>query len=60
MEWDNIQNLLSNIVFGILLLTMIFYWVSLILFKKPYCSKHANKKGKTRDVTMTDFSIQIK
>jgi cytochrome c-type biogenesis protein CcsB len=39
MEWDNIQNLLSNIVFGILLLTMIFYWVSLILFKKPFLSE---------------------
>ena len=35
MEWNDIQNYLSNIVFGVLLLTMIFYWMSLILFKNP-------------------------
>ena len=29
MDWNNIQNFLSNIVFGILLLTMIIYWVNL-------------------------------
>ena len=29
MDWNNIQNFLSNIVFGILLLTMIIYWISL-------------------------------
>ena len=39
MEWNNIQNFLSNIVFGILLITMIFYWMSLILFKNPFLSK---------------------
>ena len=35
MEWNDIQNYLSNVVFGVLLLTMIFYWMSLILFKNP-------------------------
>ena len=39
MEWNNIKNFLSNIVFGILLITMIFYWMSLILFKNPFLSK---------------------
>ena len=29
MDWNHIQNFLSDIVFGILLLTMIIYWVSL-------------------------------
>ena len=39
MEWNDIQNYLSNVVFGILLLTMIFYWMSLILFKNPILSE---------------------
>jgi|TARA_B110000977_G_scaffold198116_1_gene282239 cytochrome c-type biogenesis protein CcsB len=39
MDWDNIQNFLSNIVFGILLLTMILYWVSIILFKHSILTK---------------------
>ena len=39
MEWNDIQNFLSNIVFGILLITMVFYWISLILFKNPFLSK---------------------
>lgn len=34
MNWNSIQNFLSNIVFGILLLTTIFYWVSLFFLKK--------------------------
>lgn len=29
MNWDNIQNFSSNIVFGILLLAMTIYWISL-------------------------------
>ena len=33
MNWNNIQNFLSNIVFGILLFTTIFYWISLLLLK---------------------------
>ena len=39
MEWNDIQNYLSNVVFGILLLTMTFYWMSLILFKNPILSE---------------------
>jgi cytochrome c-type biogenesis protein CcsB len=39
MEWNDIQNFLSNVVFGILLITMIFYWMSLILFKNTFLSK---------------------
>ena len=34
MNWNNIQNFLSNIVFGILLFTTIFYWVSLLFLKQ--------------------------
>lgn len=30
MDWDSLQNYLSNIVFGILLIGMIIYWVSLL------------------------------
>jgi cytochrome c-type biogenesis protein CcsB len=32
MDWNEIQNFLSNIVFGILLVAMITYWVNLSLF----------------------------
>jgi cytochrome c-type biogenesis protein CcsB len=32
MDWNEIQNFSSNIVFGILLFTMIIYWVNLALF----------------------------
>ena len=39
MEWNDIQNFLSNIVFGILLITMVFYWISLILFKNKTLSQ---------------------
>ena len=33
MDWNEIQNFLSNIVFGILLITTIIYWVNLALFR---------------------------
>ena len=33
MDWNEIQNFLSNIVFGILLFAMIVYWVNLSLFR---------------------------
>jgi len=36
MDWDSIQNFLSNIVFAILLITTITHWVSLILVKNPF------------------------
>ena len=32
MDWNEIQNFSSNIVFGILLFTMIIYWINLALF----------------------------
>jgi len=32
MDWNSVQNFLSNIVFGILLLTTIIYWVNLFFF----------------------------
>jgi cytochrome c-type biogenesis protein CcsB len=34
MDWNNTQNLSSNIVFGILLFAMIIYWISFSLFKE--------------------------
>ena len=34
MNWDTIQNFSSNLVFGILLLSMTIYWVSLSFFKE--------------------------
>ena len=50
MDWNNIQNFLSNIVFGILLLAMIIYWVNLSFLNSTnflsnignYCSFIAN------------------
>ena len=50
MDWNIIQNFLSNIVFGILLLAMIIYWVSLSFLNSTnilsnignYCSFIAN------------------
>ena len=33
MDWNGIQNFLSNIVFGILLFTTTIYWVSLLFLK---------------------------
>jgi len=32
MDWNNIQNFSSNIVFGILLFSMVIYWLSLFFF----------------------------
>lgn len=34
MNWNEIQNFLSNIVFGVLLITMISYWINLSFFNK--------------------------
>ena len=36
MNWNEIQNFSSNIVFGILLFAMITYWVNLSLFSDFY------------------------
>ena len=34
MDWNQSQNFLSNIVFAILLTTMILYWISLAFFNQ--------------------------
>ena len=34
MDWDTLQNSSSNIVFGILLISMIIYWICLSFFKQ--------------------------
>lgn len=36
MDWNEIQNFSSNIVFGILLFAMVMYWVNLSLFSDSY------------------------
>jgi cytochrome c-type biogenesis protein CcsB len=36
MDWNEIQNFSSNIVFGVLLFAMITYWVNLSLFSNSY------------------------
>jgi cytochrome c-type biogenesis protein CcsB len=36
MDWNEIQNFSSNIVFGVLLFAMIAYWVNLSLFRNSY------------------------
>lgn len=33
MDWNNIQNFSSNIVFGILLFSMTVYWISLFFLE---------------------------
>jgi len=44
MDWNNIQNLAANIVFGTLLITTILYWISFI-FKNIKPLKLASKIG---------------
>ena len=40
MNWNDIQNFSSNIVFGVLLFAMVIYWVNLFFFKeKSFISK---------------------
>ena len=34
MDWNEIQNFSSNIVFGILLFAMVLYWINLFFFKE--------------------------
>jgi cytochrome c-type biogenesis protein CcsB len=34
MDWNDVQNFLSNIVFGVLLFAMIIYWVNLSIFSE--------------------------
>lgn len=40
MDWNGIQNFLSNIVFGILLFTMVVYWANLsFIISKPFFAR---------------------
>lgn len=34
MNWDTVQNLLSNIIFALLMIAMISYWINLAFFNK--------------------------
>ena len=34
MDWNETQNFLSNIVFGVLLVTMVIYWINLFFFRE--------------------------
>ena len=34
MDWNETQNFLSNIVFGVLLFTMVIYWINLVFFRE--------------------------
>ena len=34
MDWNESQNFLSNIVFGVLLVTMVIYWINLFFFRE--------------------------
>ena len=36
MDWNEVQNFSSNIVFGVLLFAMILYWINLSLFNERY------------------------
>ena len=34
MDWNESQNFLSNVVFGVLLVTMVIYWINLFFFRE--------------------------
>ena len=34
MDWNEVQNFLANIVFGILLIAMLIYWINLFFFRE--------------------------
>ena len=34
MDWNETQNFLSNVVFGLLLVTMVIYWINLFFFRE--------------------------
>jgi hypothetical protein len=44
MDWNEIQNFSSNIVFGVLLFAMIVYWVNLSLFNNSNLIFYKNWK----------------
>ena len=48
MDWNEIQNFSSNIVFGLLLFAMIIYWINLSLFNN---SNSLSKMGQFSTVT---------
>lgn len=56
MDWNEIQNVLSNIVFGILLFSMIIYWINLSLFSN---SNLLSKIGKTTTFTASGLLFFI-
>jgi len=39
MDWNEIQNFSSNIVFAVLLFAMISYWINLSFFTESKCIK---------------------
>ena len=43
MDWNEIQNFLSNIVFGVLLVAMIIYWFNLSVFSNSYLLTKAGR-----------------
>jgi hypothetical protein len=52
MDWNEIQNFSSNIVFGILLFAMIAYWVNLSLFND---SNLLTKIGRFSTILQMEF-----
>lgn len=53
MDWNDIQNFLSNIVFGILLFTTTIYWISLLFLKGT------NTLSKTGKISATIANILL-
>ena len=47
MDWNEIQNSLSNIVFAILLIAMISYWINLAFFNKTNFLSNFGKLAST-------------
>jgi len=45
MDWNEIQNFSSNIVFGILLFSMVMYWINLSLFNNSYSLSKIGRLG---------------
>jgi len=45
MDWNEIQNFSSNMVFGILLFSMVMYWINLSLFNNSYSLSKIGRLG---------------
>ena len=56
MDWNEIQNVLSNMVFGILFMGMITSWINLSLFNS---STFLAKIGKIGTISATGFLFFI-